>query len=404
MDFKLIEQLLNLPRVHVSRIDFGEDEICIWLNISSSQHKCPRCGKFTSTVTEERIVKVRDLPIFGKRCYLQIRKGRLHCECSYRGYEALDFVDSHQRQTNRFNEFLFSLCDHMTIMDASDLAFVDWKKAYRTDRQVLELLKVDTPLPSMRVIGVDEISFEKYHRYFTIVYDISGDAGVLFVGKDRTSESLNGFFEQLSPEQIKSIQVVSMDMWDPYIKSIRENLPDADIVFDRFHLKKHLNQCIDQLRRSLVAQGSTQEKRLIKDKRWVLLKKAVNHNEKDKKRLQELKEINSPLYEAYLAKEQFDQFWTLKSPSEATIFLNDWFAELSSSLANAFEPFFKMIKKYISGILTYFKHGVTNAKAEGFNNKIKVLKRSAYGYRDQTYFQLKILRRCGYLKYAKPAF
>ncbi|MBC8186541.1 transposase [candidate division KSB1 bacterium] len=153
----------------------------------------------------------------------------------------------------------------------------------------------------------DEISFEKYHKYLTIVYDITNSNGVLFVAKDRKEQSLTSFFEELTDEQRQSIKVVCMDFWDPYIKSVKQNIPGATIVFDRFHLKKHLNDCIDNLRRSLVRQADEEQKKVIKNKRWVLLKNQTNHTKKDSASL-ELKEINMPLYEAYLLKEKFDEF------------------------------------------------------------------------------------------------
>ena len=404
MEFSLIEQLLDLPRIQISRIQQRDDEILIWVYISDGNHRCPRCNRYHKKVTEITEVKVRDLSIFGKKCYLIVRKGRIHCPCSYRGYEDLEFVDKYQKQTIRFNEFLFQLCDRMTIMDASELMNVDWKRAYKTDRHTLEKLEASTPLPKMSVIGVDEISFEKYHRYFTIVYDLADNNGTLFVGKGRSEESLSAFFEQLSHHQRERINVVCMDMWDPYILSVHKSLPHADIVFDRFHLKKHLNQCIDQLRRALVSQAPKDQKRFIKNKRWVLLKNKSNHTQKDKTALTELKDINSPLYEAYLVKEQFDHFFDYKYAKCAQRFLERWYREIPREIKEYFRSFYQMFINYFNGIVTYFKYRITNAVAEGLNNKIKVLKRMAYGYRDPEYFKLKILRRCGYLKNIKPVF
>ena len=403
MDLSTVKDLLNLPEIEVSKVNQTPEAIFIWVHVPAGHHRCPRCGRLHAKVTEVRQVKVRDLSIFGKTCYLIVSKGRLHCPCSYRGYEALDFVDSHQRQTTRFNEFLFQLCDRMTVMDAASLAKVDWKHTYRTDRQALEQMKARTPLPKMTFIGVDEIAFKKHHRYFTIVYDLADANGTLYVGEGRTSESLSAFFASLTRAQRESIQAVSMDMWDPYIRSVRQYLPHADIVFDHFHLKKHLNRCLDNLRRAIVRQAPATEKCFVKGKRWVLLKNEVNHTEKDKKALEQLKQINSPLYEAYLVKEQFDKFFSLSGKAEGKRFLTTWFEQIPESIKPYFRVFFNTLNRYLYGVLSYFTYHITNAVAEGLNNKIKVLKRMAYGYRDRTYFQLKILRKCGYLKHAVPA-
>jgi transposase len=404
MNYDLIEQLLDLPRIRIRRVEKKDDEIYIWIYVPEGNHICPKCGTFHRKVSEITEMQVRDLPIFGKKCYLIIQKGRLHCPCSFRGYEDFEFADPYKRQTLRFTEFLFSLCDRMTIMDASELLQVNWKQAYKTDKETLALLKSSTPLPKMTVIGVDEISFQKYHKYFTIVYDISDSNAVLFVAKDRKAASLTKFFKKLTEEQKKSIQVVCMDFWDPFIKSVKENIPHAEIVFDRYHLKKHLNDCIDQLRRNLLSEADTQQKSVLKNKRWVLLKNSSNHTQKDKASLEELKNINMPLYEAYLLKEKFDNFFSCLTKQKGIDFIKNWFEEIPDKIKKFFQPFYDLIMRYLDGVFSYLSYRYTNSIAEGINNKIKVLKRMAYGYRDEDYFKLKILRRCGYLRFAKPVF
>ncbi|MFQ5788790.1 MAG: ISL3 family transposase [Thermodesulfobacteriota bacterium] len=406
MDYTLLKELLNLPRVQVEDFKQTEHEILITVSIGYNQHRCPKCGHKFSRVSEITESRVRDLPVFGKTCYLLIRKGRLHCPCSFRGYEEIDFVDKNQRQTKRFDEFLFALCDRMTLMDASELMRVNWKRAHDIDKKTLNKLKVETPLPQLSVIGVDEISFEKYHKYFTIVYDLSTKKGVLFVSKGRNKESLDEFFKELSKTQKQNLKAVCMDMWDPYIKSVKESIPHVAIVFDRFHLKKHLNSCIDDLRRSIAReQGlSKEERKILKNKRWVLLKTQQNHTLKDKQSLEELKKINSPLYEGYLIKEQFEQFYVSENEKQGKQFIQDWFIQIPESIKAFFEPFFRLLQRYLFGITAFFQFRYTNSIAEGINNKIKVLKRMAYGYHDQEYFKLKILRKCGYLKFIKPNF
>jgi transposase len=402
MDYQLIEQLLNLPRIKIRNIVQQKDEILIWVYIPNGHHICPKCGQVHFKVSETTEMKVRDLSIFDKTCYLIIEKGRLHCSCSFRGYEAIDFVDKYQRQTLRFTEFLFKLCDRMTIMDASELLQVNWKRAYTTDKNVLKHLKNTTLFPRMSVIGVDEISFEKYHKYFTIVYDITNSNGVLFVTKDRKEQSLTSFFDELTDEQRQCIKVVCMDFWDPYIKSVKQNIPHANIVFDRYHLKKHLNDCVDKLRRSLVSQADKEQKKVIKNKRWVLLKNQANHTQKDSESLLELKEINMPLYEAYLLKEEFDDFFDCTTKQSGINFIEKWFKKIPDEIKQYFQSFYNLLICYLDGVVSYLVYRYTNSVAEGLNNKIKVLKRMAYGYKSEEYFKLKILRRCGYLKFPDP--
>lgn len=269
----------------------------ITVSVRINEHRCPKCGRTFATLSEITEQKVHDLPVFGKSCYLVVRKGRLHCPCSFRGFEEVDFIDKNQRQTKRFDEFLFMLCDRMTLMDASQLMRVNWKRAHNIDKRTLKKLKQEKELPPLSVMGVDEISFEKHHKYFTIIYDLSTKNGVLYISEGRSKESLDEFFAQLSVKQRQSIKAICMDMWDPYIKSVHEPAPHATIIFDRFHLKKHLNDCIDELRRSIAReQGlSKEERKALKNKRWVLLKNQRNHTPKDQLALEALKRINSPL-------------------------------------------------------------------------------------------------------------
>lgn len=402
MEYQLIEQLLALPRIRIRRIVQQPAEILIWVYVPDGEHVCPKCGSIHSKVSETTEMKVRDLSIFGQTCYLILTKGRLHCPCSFRGYEAIDFVDQYQRQTLRFTEFLFQLCDRMTILDAAELLQVNWKRAHITDKKVLRYLKQTTPLPKLSVIGVDEISFEKYHQYFTIVYDLTNSNGVLFVTKGRKEESLTAFFAELTAEQRQAIKVVCMDFWAPFIKSVTQNIPQATIVFDRYHLKKHLNDCLDHLRRGLVSQADADQKLVIKHKRWVLLKNQSNHTAKDRASLLALKEINMPLYEAYLLKEDFDNFFDCLTKESGVNFIHNWFNKIPDDIKSYFQPFYEMLMRHLDGVVSFLVYRYTNAIAEGLNNKIKVLKRMAYGYRSEDYFKLKILRRCGYLKFETP--
>ena len=154
----------------------------------------------------------------------------------------------------------------------------------------------------------------------------------------------------------------------------------------------------------MVNQADKEQKVYIKNKRWVLLKNQVNHNQHDKQALEQLKHINKPLYKAYLLKEQFDDFFDCPTKKSGRKFIKNWYQSIPKRIKSYFEPFYNMIMRYLDGVLAYLQYRYTNAVAEGLNNKIKVLKRMAYGYRNQHYFQLKILRRCGYLRTVQPVF
>ena len=248
MDYRLLEQLLNLPRIQVDDYRQTENEILITISIRYNEHRCPKCKREFATMSEVTEQRVRDLPVFGKTCYLIVRKGRLQCPCSFRGYEEIDFVDKNQRQTKRFDQFLFMMCDRMTLLDFSELMQVNCNRANNLDKRNLHNLKLEKAFTTLSIIGVDEISFEKHHKYFTIVYDLSTKNGVLYVSQGRSQESLDEFFSQLTERQKQSIKAVCMDMWDAYIKSVCNPVLHAKSIWTSLHLKKNLNNCMKKLK------------------------------------------------------------------------------------------------------------------------------------------------------------
>lgn len=269
-------------------------------------------------------------------------------------------------------------------------------------------------------IGVDEISFRKGHKYITIIYDLTGGkAKPIDHNQGNKRESLEAFFRKLTEQQKASIKTVNTDMAKVYIASIKGQLPEADIIIDKFHLENLLNQAIDSVRKTIIAGMSEKTNRHIMKKgdlkitgkgiekiqkqigvltsnernktRWVLLKHQRNHNEDQAGLLAKLEKLNSPLYKAYLLKEQFYHIYKSGDNVEQSVQrIKNWVEEVKQTKLRALIDFCKTVESNIDYISNYFKYGRTSGAIEGVNNKIKVIKRMAYGYKDQQYFFRKI--------------
>jgi transposase len=331
------------------------------------------------------------------RSYITFEENKVYCKCGFKGNEKLDFVEAYSRCTVRFEEYIFMFCPVMSLNDIHRIFGIDWKTVKDIDirytTKALETLKNITP----KRIGVDEIAFEKGQSYLTIVRDL--DLGkVIWIGFERKKETLDRFFDELGREKSEKIEVVVMDMWDPYIASVNEHCPAADIVFDKFHIVKTVNVALDKVRKEQFADASDEERKNMKRKRFIILRREENLNEKQHQLLEELKQKNEPLYQAYLLKEHICELLDGTDLDVAVDGLDIWKRNVEKS---GFKPFAKClntIKNYFYGVLNYFRHLVTNAGSEGFNNKINLIKRRAYGYADPDYFKLKIFQACGLMK------
>ncbi len=206
-----------------------------------------------------------------------------------------------EKFTERFANYIHSLCEKMTLTDVTEMAMVNWRTAKRIDKKMLKEKFKDLRNIKPTRIGVDEIAHEKGHKYLTTVRDL--DAGVIWVGDKRKKETLDLFFKELGKRKSMEITVAVIDMWDSYIKSIKENT-NAEIVFDKFHIAKKINEAVDKIRKKEFAKADKEERKTMKHKRFLILYRNKNLNNEQEKDLNELMELNKKLYEAYLLKEQ----------------------------------------------------------------------------------------------------
>ena len=340
---------------------------------------------------------IRDLDIGPKKCFVTFSEERLRCGCGHKRLEKISFARPYSRCTIRFERFVYRLSERMTVKDVSDVTDLDWKTVKDIDkhyiREQIKQLKDITP----RRIGVDEIAYQKGHKYLTIVRDLDLNA-VIWVGLKRKKETLDEFFNEIGVINQGIIELAVVDMWDPYIASIREYCPDADIVIDKFHIVKKANEALDTIRKREFANADENERKNMKRKRFIILKRGKNLSDEQKEKLTDLIGRNETLYKAYLLKEQISDIFDEYDVAVAAKRLEQWAKNVIEADIEPFKRLINTLKKYSYGIRNYFRYRVTNAGSEGFNTKINVIRRKAYGFWDLDYFILKIFQACGVMK------
>ncbi|OHD18831.1 MAG: hypothetical protein A2087_12830 [Spirochaetes bacterium GWD1_61_31] len=255
------------------------------------------------------------------------------------------------------------------------------------------LRKTGTPAPSM--IGIDEISIRKGHTYRIVVSDLERKRPIWFGGADRSTESMDTFYEWLGPQKSRKIRLAVMDMWKPFSISLKKegHAPHAGILFDKFHVMKHLGEALDKVRKSEYYRLSGKDRAFIKGQKYTLLSNAENLTSEGRASLKKLLVANKRLNTAYLLKESFDRLWTYRSETWMRKFFEHWKESLKWQRLEPFEKFAAMIERNWDGLAEYCRLQAKPSLGfvEGLNNKIRVIQRRAYGIRDEKYFRLKIL-------------
>jgi transposase len=402
----ILNRLCDLQETNFEIIDVQvkDDEIVWHINHKKDAfYVCSRCGEKVFSAHDKKWIELKDVPLGNKKCRWLVRRARILCTCSNQvRVEKLSFRSSHHELTKRFVDYVENmLCTKMfTVADVARLFELDYGVIYKIDHEVLRRLIQLTQIPDPINIAVDEKSFKKGHNYVTIVTDCDIKK-VIWVSEGNSQDSLDQFFRILGPERCSKIQTVSKDLWKPYALSCTEFIPHAKQVADPFHVVKRLNEAIDQSRKELSVGSELQvsKRKTISNMQWVLRYKQENMKPKHLESLEHLAKINEPLYNAYLHKEMFFEFFTFK-PSEVKLaenFLIAWIVDAYKIGLLALQEFALYIERNTEVLLNIVTTQRNSAISEGINRKVTVIKSMAYGYRNIQYFMLKIMQRCGVL-------
>jgi transposase len=323
---------------------------------------------------------------------VQVR--RVECRrCGKVKQERLKFLADNPFYTKRFAYYVGRRCRDSTIKHVAEELKLDWHAVKELEKQYMraQLARAGTPAP--QVIGLDEISVRKRHVYRIVVSDLLRGRAIWFGGKDRSEESLQQFYDWLGKKKAQRIRLAVMDMWKPFRNATALNAPQAAILFDKFHILRHLGEALDKVRKSEYARLTGKQRRFIKGQKYTLLAHRENLSLEGRQALKTLLAANKRLHTAYLLKESFGQLWDYQREGWARRFFDNWRASLKWQRLEPYQRFVEMIERHWDGIAAYCKpeNKVALGFVEGLNNKIRVIQRRAYGLRDEEYLRLKIL-------------
>ena len=338
--------------------------------------------------------RVRDLSCGDSRVYLEVEVRRLDCRtCGKVKREQLDFVADNPLYTKRFAYYVGRRCREAPIKDVAAELKLDWHAVKALDQQYMEAQLKRAGRPGPKAIGIDEIAIRKGHSYRIVVSDLIRRRAIWFGGEDRSEASMAEFYAWLGPKKSSRIRLAVMDMWKPFRVVTAAHAPKAAILFDKFHVMRHLGDALDEVRKSEYRRLAGRDRRYIKGQKYTLLSRNENLTLDGKRALKKLLSANKRLNTAYVLKESFGQLWSYEREGWARRFFENWRVGLKWQRLKPYEKFAEMIDRHWDGIAAYCRpeNKVSLGFVEGLNNKIRVIQRRAYGLRDEQYLRLKIL-------------
>lgn len=375
------------------KTEYLEGGIAFHLTQPLEACRCSACGSPDVAPRGQVARRFHGLPIGGKAVTLVLPIPRVECHaCGVVRQVAVGFAEPRSRHTKSFARYVLELSRLTTIKDVAHHLGISWDVVKEIQKQDLKRRFSRPKLKHLRQIAIDEISIGRGHRYVTLVLDLESGA-VVHVGEGKGGDALTAFWKRLRSSGAK-IDAVASDMSPAYVEAVLTNLPEATLVFDRFHVMKLFNDKLSNLRRELYRETTDQmHKAVLKGTRWLLLKRPEHLDplRNERKRLEEALRLNQPLATAYYLKEDLAEVWEQEDREAAEVFLLDWILQAETSGIRMLIQFAKTLRIHAQGILNYYDYPITTGPLEGTNNKIKTMKRQAYGFRDQEFLKLKIL-------------
>ena len=338
--------------------------------------------------------RIRDLSCGDARIYLEVEVRRVQCKrCRKVKQEKLTWLADNPFYTKRFSYYVGRKCRAMTVTDVAKELKLDWHTVKTLEKEYMQEQLRRNPVATPRAIGIDEISLRKGHIYRIVVSDLERGRPIWFGGEDRSEKSMDIFYQWLGPKKAKKIQLAVMDMWKAFEKSAKKNVPQAAILYDKFHVMRHLGEALDKVRKMEYGRLLGKDRSYIKGQKYTLLSNRENLTLDGRKALKKLLAANKRLNTAYLLKESFGQLWSYRTEGWARRFFDNWKDSLKWQRLKPYEKFTEMIERHWDGIAAYSRpeNKVSLGFVEGLNNKIRVIQRRAYGLRDEEYLRLKIL-------------
>ena len=399
-DAELFRKILGVePPWSVVRVDLSvkEQRIDVWLEHAEGvAFPCPQCGKKLSLYDHKEEREWRHLDTMQLQTWVHAKVPRVECHDHGVKQVEVPWAEPGSRFTKFFERFAIDVSQETDTKGASKILRLSWDEAWNIqERAVVRGIARKPPLV-LRLMGVDEKAVGHGQQYATLVYNLEKGT-VEWVGEERKKETLDLFFQSLTLEQRIAIEGVALDMWDPFIGSIREHVPGAEekLVFDRFHIMKHANVGVDTVRKSENRALWKEGDPTLKGSKYIWLYRGENLPERYQDRFAALQALHLKTGRAYALKEALAEFWDYQSPGWARNYWRRWYFWATHARLEPMKRVAAMIKDHLTGVMNYFKHRITNAVAEGLNSKIATIQKMAYGFRNKDHFRTAVLFRCG---------
>ena len=404
----LLTRLLNVrhhfPGFVYERARLCRDANTVEIEVRPRRGSKPRCsGCLRAAPGYDRLAARRFefIPLWGFAVVLLYAMRRVNCRRCGVKVEAVPWAMGKHGLTQAYMLFLAHWARKLSWTETARAFHTSWDQVCHAVEYVVQWGLEHRTLAPLRAIGVDEIQYGRGHQYLTLVYQIEAQCTrLLWVGKERTTESFQGFFTQIGEELAASIEFICSDMWKPYLQLIEQHCPRALNILDRFHIVAKMNKAIDEVRageaRRLVRDGFEP---VLKKSRWCLLKRKENLTDPQRIRLRDLLRYNLKSVRAYLLKEDFQQFWDYTSPAWAGKFLDQWCRQVMRSRIEPMKKFARTVRKHRELLLNYFRarKAFSSGVVEGLNNKSKVTMRKSYGFRTFQILELSLYHTLGKL-------
>jgi transposase len=393
MSTSLLYHAFGIRGYKYARTAYDNGQVIFTIYQEPETCRCSCCGS-SQVISRGQVDRcLRSLPIGSRVTLVAFAVPRVECQvCGLVRQVDVSFADPRRSYTKSFERYALQLSRSMTIHDVACHLNVGWDLVKDIQKRDLSRRYAKPKLKRLRYIAIDEIAVAKGHRYLTVVMDLVSGA-VVFVGDGKGADALKPFWKRLRPSGAR-IEAVAMDMSAGYWGAVMTNLPKAKIVFDHFHVIKLFNDKLSDLRRALYREATdVMQKGVLKGTRWLLLKNPENLDEEkdEKRRLEEALALNKPLATAYYLKDDLRRFWDQPGKAFATTFLDGWIRRAQASGIKILQQMAKTVAAHRTGLLAYYDVMISSGPLEGTNNKIKTMKRQAYGFRDMEFFKLKIL-------------
>jgi transposase len=390
MSTSLLYHAFGLKGVKYISTKYINGSIIFHAEVTSSIELCPMCNSWKThrkKGMKNRLLKM--IPIGARPCFLNLKIWRIFCEdCKALRWPKLPFTEGKKRYTRRFAQFAIDLLHWMTISGAAKVLSVGWDLIKDIHKEHLQSRYKSPPLKDLRYLGIDEFSIRKGHNYMSIFVDLESGR-ILHAVEGKAGQDIEPFLKVIR-RRARKLEAIAMDMSTGFISAVQDHLPFVPIVFDHYHVSALMNKGIEEVRREQQGQLDEEGEKFLKGTRFLLLKNYENLDEEKQGRLQSLLEVNAPLFTIHTMKEQLRTFWEKDSIEEAITFLDAWCTDAENSGIKPLKKIAKTIMHHSHGLLNYYFYRISCGLVEGINNKIKTLKRQAYGFRDMAYFKLRL--------------